>query len=339
VSGGNLNGNLTAQSTQTMTGATFGWSNVEAGNTRQATAVATSQGNTLQAQTQDGDLTLLGAQATSKGDVNSGATITVGNARSASAGASAAGNNVATAADHGDLDVRLTQTDTSSVYSVADVVAGRTGQTVAGASAAGNAYGSISTTSTVNAAYTQASSGSQIYATSSVDQQAARDVTSAVTAAGNSANIANEWGYAQIRGRQDNASAVTADSKVTLANWTGTATVSSYGVGNQTLATNVGSDMNADVRQNNTGLVLSNVSLDGGNGGDAIVSSTAIGSAFTGYVCSMCGDARVSGTITQSNGGNVASSGSIVTNGSGSLSGSASAIGNSATFITTNSRN
>jgi hypothetical protein len=178
-----------------------------------------------------------------------------------------------------------------------------------------------------------------VYASSAVDQQAARNVTSAVTAAGNSANIANEWGYAQIRGRQDNSSGVYAESKVALASWGGAATSSAYGVGNASLATNVGSDLDVDVRQQNGGDVTTSASFQGAGAGDAIVSSTAIGNAFTGYVCSMCGDARVSGAVTQTNGGNVASSGTILANGSGGLSGSASAIGNSATFITTNPRN
>jgi hypothetical protein len=71
------------------------------------------------------------------------------------------------------------------------------------------------------------------------------------------------------------------------------------------------------------------------DGATAIVASTAIGNAFTGYVCSMCGDAAVSGSVRQVNNGNVSSTGSITTNGAGNVYGSASAIGNSASFITT----
>ncbi|HVY87639.1 MAG TPA: holdfast anchor protein HfaD [Hyphomonadaceae bacterium] len=339
VSGANLTGDLSAQSTQTMTGATFGWANVDADRTGQAIAVATSQGNTLQAQTQNGDLDLVGAQATSKGDVNAGAVATVGSTRSVTAVASGAGNNAALAADHGDLNTNFTQTDSSSVYSVAKVNAQSTRDTVAGASAAGNAYGSTSTTSTVTAALTQNSSGPQVYASSAVTQDRARNVTSAATAAGNSASIENEWGYTQIRGRQDNASGVYSESKVALASWTGAATSSAYGVGNQALATNVGSDLDVDVLQQNTGNITTSATFDGAGSGDAVVASTAVGNAFTGYVCSYCGDARVSGSVTQTNGGNVASSGIITTNGSGAVIGSASAIGNTATFITTNSRN
>ena len=77
----------------------------------------------------------------------------------------------------------------------------------------------------------------------------------------------------------------------------------------------------------------------GGAGGDAIVASTAIGNAFTGYVCSQCGDAALGATINQTNTGNIISTGSISTNNAGLIVGSASAIGNSATFITSQKGN
>jgi hypothetical protein len=161
-------------------------------------------------------------------------------------------------------------------------------------------------------------------------------VTAASTAAANSATINNEWGYAQIRGRQSSATSVSADTRVTLGSWDGTAAVSAYGVGNATLATNVGSDMVLDVTQLNTGGVDANAQFNAGsgNGGDVVVASTAIGNAVTGYVCSQCGDAALSATTSQTNGGNITSTGSISVNGAGAIYGSASAIGNSATFIT-----
>ncbi|HOZ27937.1 MAG TPA: hypothetical protein PK080_11290, partial [Hyphomonadaceae bacterium] len=71
------------------------------------------------------------------------------------------------------------------------------------------------------------------------------------------------------------------------------------------------------------------------DGGEVLVSSTAIGNAFTGYVCSQCGDAALSGTVNQINGGNITSTGTISANGASAIVGSTSAIGNSATFLTT----
>ncbi|MBP9235665.1 MAG: hypothetical protein KBF30_13395, partial [Hyphomonadaceae bacterium] len=75
------------------------------------------------------------------------------------------------------------------------------------------------------------------------------------------------------------------------------------------------------------------------DGGEVLVSSTAVGNAFTGYVCSQCGDAALSGTVSQTNGGSIASTGAITTNRAGMIVGSASAIGNSSTFITTQRSN
>jgi hypothetical protein len=87
----------------------------------------------------------------------------------------------------------------------------------------------------------------------------------------------------------------------------------------------------------NTGGVDANAQFTGTSydHGDVVLASTAIGNGFTGYVCSQCGDAALTGTVSQTNGGNIVSTGSINANGAGLIIGSASAIGNSATFITT----
>ena len=96
-----------------------------------------------------------------------------------------------------------------------------------------------------------------------------------------------------------------------------------------------------DLEQMNTGGVSSNAQFTGGTGdhGDVVVASTAIGNAFTGYVCSQCGDAALTGSVNQTNAGNIVSTGSISTNAAGMTVGSASAIGNSSTFITTQKGN
>jgi hypothetical protein len=337
VSGANLAGGLRARSTQDMSGSAFSWAEVNTGNARSVTSIATAQGNTGEAQTVDGDLNLVASQTSGPRDSYAGARVVVANAQTLQAASSSAGNNVATGADNGDLNVRLNQTASGSSYAITDVDACCTGLTVAGSTATGNSYGSSSTTSTVDAHYNQTSAGAQIQASTDVYQVRGYDVAAASTAAGNSANVANEWGYAQIRGRQNNSSAVNAETRVTLGTWSGTASVSAHGVGNTTLATNIGSDMVVDVAQRNDGSVMADAVFNGStiDGGSAIVASTAIGNAFTGYVCSACGDANVSGTVRQVNSGNVASTGSITTNGGGQIIGSASAIGNSASFITT----
>lgn len=340
VSGANITGGLDADSKQQMTGATSATARLEGGNIRDAIAMSTAQANTLQAQTVDGDLNLKSAQFTYR-DANSYTRVDIGNARTLSAASSAASNNAATAADHGDLNVNLFQQSTSSAKAYTDVDACCTGATSAGTSAAINTWSSSSTTSTVDAKFQQESWGAASEATTDVYQYRAYDVTAATTAAANSATMANEWGYAQLRGSQTAATDVKADTRVTLSNWTGTATASAYGVGNGTLATNVGSDMIVNLDQVNTGGVSSNAQFTGGTGeyGDVVVASTAIGNAFTGYVCSQCGDAALTGNVNQNNGGNIVSTGSISTNNAGMVIGSSSAIGNSATFITTQKGN
>ena len=340
VSGANITGGLDAESDQRMTGRASASARLEGGNVRDAVAMSTAQSNTLQAQTVDGDLNLKAAQF-AYGDADAYSRVDIGNARTLAASSSAANNNAATAADHGDLSVDLFQQSTSSAKAYTDVDACCTGATAAGASSANNTWSSASTTSTVDAKFHQESWGAASEATTDVYQYRAYDVTAATTAAANSATMANEWGYAQLRGTQTAATDVKADTRVTLSNWTGTATASAYGVGNATLATNVGSDMVINLDQVNSGGVDSNAQFTGGTGdySDVVVASTAIGNAFTGYVCSQCGDAVLTGNVSQSNSGNIISTGSISTNNAGMVVGSASAIGNSATFITTQKGN
>lgn len=337
VSGANITGGLDAESTQQMTGSTAATATLRTGNVTDATALSTAQANSAQAQTVDGELKLKSYQSARGGDVNARTTVQTANARTISAASSAASNNLATAADHGDLDGDVEQFATNSVRAVTDVDACCSGRTVAGASSAVNAWSSESATSTVTAKYDQQSWGLASEATTDVYQYRAWDVAAATTAAANSASIANEWGYADIRGRQQSATDVKADTRVTLGGWSGTASVSAYGVGNTSLATNIGSDMVVDLAQINTGGVEASAQFSGASTdqGDVVLASTAIGNGFTGYVCSKCGDASLAGTVSQTNAGNVLSTGSITTNGAGMIVGSASAIGNSATFVTT----
>jgi hypothetical protein len=300
---------------------------------RQATAVTTAQGNTAEAQA-SGYLDLRASQATAA-DVFGGARVDAGWSNRIYSAASSAGNNLATSVRNGASVVDLTQTASASVYSAADVAAWGSWSTVAGASAAGNAYDSTSR-GTVDARYAQTSLGREVYGETNITQATVNDVTAATTSAGNSASIANERGYAEIRGRQTNSSLVTARTSVALGSWGESVYSSAYGVGNSTLATNMGGDIAVDIGQANAGDVLVSAAFEGASEdrGDVVVASSAIGNAFTGFACSSCGDASVYGEVRQTSSGNIVSTGAIVARGAGNLIGSASAIGNSATFIT-----
>jgi hypothetical protein len=324
---------IVADSRQAMRGATFAWSQVEGSEMREATAVTTAQGNAAQAQA-TGYLDLRASQATAD-DVFGGARVDAGWSDRIYAASSSAGNNLAASVRNGASLVDLNQATSASVYSAADVAAWGSRSTVAGASAVGNALGSTSR-GTVDDRYSQTSSGREVYGAANVTQAEVRDVTAATTSAGNSASIENERGYAQIRGRQANSSLITASTSVMLGSWSDSVFSSAYGVGNSTLATNMGGDLAVDIGQANAGDVLVSASFQGSSQdrGDAVVASTAIGNVFSGYACSSCGDASVYGAVRQSSSGDIVSTGNIIAKGAGNLIGSASAIGNSASFIT-----
>jgi hypothetical protein len=148
--------------------------------------------------------------------------------------------------------------------------------------------------------------------------------------------VANKWGYAQIHGSQSSHTDVRADTRVTLPEFAGSIDISSYGVGNATLAINVGSDMILDVTQMNTGGVEANAQMTGASHdyGDVTLSATAIGNEVYGQVCSQCGDAALTGAVSQNNGGHIVATGRVTAGGAGHIVGSATAIGNSATFFT-----
>lgn len=348
VSAAGLGADTDVTATQTFSGAAFATSEVSAGDACcEATSVASAQGNAIEAQTTNGDLAVTTSQLADGGDVMATARAAIGNTSLLSVVANAAANNIATSVENGDLDAAVVQDAAISVYAIADADACCAGAAVVGATATANAWSSDSYTSTVTADYVQSSSGPEVYASSDVFQVRGHDVTNAAAAAGNSAIVANEYGYAALRGRQDNDSRIRAEARTTLSTWQGEAASSAYGVGNATLATNVGSDLVVDIAQTNTGGVdaLASFSGDPGSSGDAgsgdgaaVVGATAIGNAFTGYVCGYCGDSSVSGSVTQTNGGAIRATGVLTTNSAGAIVGAASAIGNSATFITTTPR-
>lgn len=331
----NTTGALNMRSTQTFSGAAFATATIQAGDVAEAAvAVASAQGSALEAQTIGGALDLDANQIADGGDAQAIARANVGNTPLLSVAANAAANNAVAGAVNGPLRARLTQNAQNSVYAVADSDACCAGAAVVGASAAVNALSTISETSTVSADYTQISTGREAYASADHVQQRGTNATIASSAAANSATVENKWGYSSIRGRQTSTTNARAETRATLFSWEGTAAASSYAVGNATLATNVGSDLAVDIGQLNTGGVDAETVLIGANGGDAIANATALGNATTAYVCSECGDARVSGTITQVNGGTTTATGSVTTTASGAVFGTASAVGNTATFIT-----
>lgn len=333
---GDTTGGLDARSRQEMSGSARAGARLEGGDVRYGSATAQAHANTLEAHTAHGDFNLSAAQFAKGGDVEARARAKIGNAYTLEAASAAVLNSATTSVHHGDQTVRLFQQATQSATAVTDVDACCTDETNAAAASAINAWSARSSTSTVMANYEQESWAGASQATTDIYQDRAWDVTAATSAVSNSASVANKWGYAQIHGRQTSHTDVRADTRVTLPDFAGSIDMSSHGVGNATLATNVGSDMMLDVTQMNTGGVEASAQMTGASRdyGDVTLSATAIGNEVYGQVCSQCGDAALTGAASQNNGGHIVATGRVTAGGAGYIVGSATAIGNAATFFT-----
>ncbi|MEZ5939052.1 MAG: holdfast anchor protein HfaD [Hyphomonadaceae bacterium] len=326
---------------QTLTGAQINRGAIEADATltggdvrHEAIVSAQAQANAAEAGASGGRLQLRGQQRAEDGDVRATASANIGNAGVLTTAAAASANNALAWAENGDLETDLSQDNKVSVRAFADSDACCTGLTQTFATAAANSYASTSETSTATTTISQTSSGDIVHASADSWQPTGYDVTTASNAAGNSASMANKWGYANVTADQTNDSFVGSEARTTVNEWSGVATTSAYGVGNAILATNVGSDMTTASTQTNNGGVIGYAQFNGGTGGDVALSSTAIGNAYTGSVCSQCGDAVLTGNVTQVNTGSVQSIGTISAGNAHSIIGNATAIGNTATFIT-----
>jgi len=161
--------------------------------------------------------------------------------------------------------------------------------------------------------------------------------TQAVASAnGNAVRIQNEDGYAHLQGDQVNDGVVTSEAAVVVGNFDIDAlSISSEGVGNSAVISNIGGDAYMGLNQTNNAAVNSTATLNGDMGGMASLYSTAYGNAATSYICSEC-PVTSYGNMNQTNGATITStvSGQMTTG--GGMTGTATAIGNSATFQTVN---
>jgi hypothetical protein len=156
------------------------------------------------------------------------------------------------------------------------------------------------------------------------------------SANGNAARMQNEYGYAHMQGEQDNSGQVDADAEVIVGNFDADLlTISSEGVGNSAVISNIGADAFMGLDQTNNGAVNARAGLDGNAGGNVLMSATAFGNAATTYICSEC-PVTAYGDTNQTNNAAISSNVTgLMTTGS-ILSGTATAIGNSSTYQTVN---
>lgn len=252
--------------------------------------------------------------------------------------ASAAGNVTSISAENSELRLISNQESTGSV--IADVASDQyiTGIAISGAVASANNFSVGSETATVLTDLRQSATGDVVEATVNLHADHSYEVLGNATANANAVTIDNQWGYVNARIDQGATSAVNAESIVTLGDdFAGFASSGAYGVGNQAIVSNIGSDTVFDVTQANSGDIYANAETLGGAGGEyALASSAAYGNAITGYVCGYCSSdvPSLQPTSSQVNNGAVRSSAAVRTMGSGSTSigATSTAIGNAATY-------
>jgi len=305
-----------------------------------AVTTATAYGNASNAGTWMGD-SYAQSHQTMNGDTDAGAEIELLGAGSVASASTAIANVAATSGEFGDNMAFQTQTSNGSVTAETDADFCCIGTTAAIATTAGgNSVTSTgSTTTSIQGAVQTTADGETIQAVGDVYAGVAHDAVVTTTASGNSYVLQNEWGFTSL-GRegselyQGNESQVDAQSFVTLDEWFGHAAVSSYGAGNSAVVTNIGSDTALHTIQSNFAAVGSQATFSGesSTGGVATVNATSIGNAATATLCVACGEAQLSGTVSQFNSASVYSTGTINVPQAGMVVGAATAIGNSATF-------
>lgn len=278
------------------------------------------------------------AEQLAHGNANASTNFRGGYSANTGLSASASGNTAAVSADQSELRLLMNQESTGSVNANIsgdmDIVED---QAVSGAIASANNLSVGGETSTILIATRQNATGPSVSARSDLYVGEATDVSGNATANANSATIDNQWGYVNAAVEQNATSQVQADSYVTLGgDFTGFASAGAYGVGNQAMASNVGSDMVLDVTQSNGGDVSASAALVAGEGGMALASSAAYGNSINGGLCTDCDLSGAVPSLTasgnQTNDGDVYSSSIIRTTGAVTVGSTATAIGNAATY-------
>lgn len=253
----------------------------------------------------------------------------------------AAANAVEVNGANGSQAIDLTQTAAGDTYAGARLAAedARIEDVAAAVQASGNSLQASGNEADPVALINQSQSGT---VTAEADITA-RDVhwglTAATEAAGNTAVMTNDWGYAHLQGTQSNSGGVTARTVVNLGEFSnGVAAISAHGVGNNALVSNIGADAYSGIGQVNSGAVTGEALFSGGHnggsglGGGITASASAIGNAQSGYICSEC-PVGLTANINQTNSGPVTARAQINSPGyTPFISSSATAVGNAATF-------
>lgn len=329
------NANATIDTIQHMDGDANAATHVTAWSADGVAAASAAIANGVTAASRGGDQEIRSTQL-AHGDASASTELRGGSVDYASASASASGNVGAVSQEHGQVRVIAAQESTSSITASADAdhccVAG---QAASGAIASANNLSIGGETATVLADARQSANGEHVAARVDLYVGFATDVSGNATANANAATIDNQWGYVNARIDQRAAADISADSYVTLGgDFLGFGTAGAYGVGNQAVVANVGSDTVIDTLQVNDGDVSANAALAGEGGQSALASAAAYGNSVTGSLCAYCDNNVPSLTASnhQSNSGDVSTSALVNAPYASTVAASATAIGNAATY-------
>ncbi len=304
-----------------------------AGGTVAVTSAAVGNGGTADLR---GSNVEINSTQLAHGDANASVNFTGGNAQDAATSASASGNVAAVSAQDSEIRFISNQESTGSTSAIINADHGAVGgQVVSGAVASANNLTVGSETATVLTDTRQTASGDNVRAQVDVYAGYATDVSGNATANANAVTIDNQWGYVNSRIDQASSANVNADSYVTLGgDSVGFASSGAYGVGNQAIVSNVGSDTVMDVTQSNAGDISANAALSGEGGQMALASSAAYGNSISGNLCAYCDNNVPSLTAggTQVNDGNVTSTATIRTPAAATVGATSTAIGNAQTY-------
>jgi hypothetical protein len=271
------------------------------------------------------------------GDATAATRFTGAESANAGTSASASGNVTALSLDHSGAALISNQESIGNVSAVSEADHGIVyGQAVSGSVASANNLSVGGETATVLTAVTQSASGS-VEARSDLYTGYAYDASGNATANANATTIDNQWGYVNARVSQNSDANVRADSYVTLSDaFVGFGSAGAYGVGNQAMISNVGSDTVVDVTQVNSGDVSANAALVGDGGQSALASAAAYGNNNTAALCAYCDDnvPTLSTSNDQTNAGDVYARASVTAPRARLVGATSSAIGNAATYQT-----
>jgi hypothetical protein len=255
----------------------------------------------------------------------------------AATSATAAGNVTAVSAEYSDAELLIAQESTGNTTAVINADHGHVDeQAVAGAVANANSLAVTGYTTTLLSRTRQTADGDDVTADVTLNANHAHDASGNATASANSIALANQWGYLETRVIQNSSANVTANSEVTLGDhFHGFGSSGAYGVGNQTLVSNVGSDTMMTTAQDNAGDISANAAFSGQGGDSALASSAAYGNNVEGALCSQCdvnGVPSLTANNNQTNSGDVSSTARVTSAYTNTAAAGATAIGNAATY-------